>query len=184
MSYFSSERERRLWLWTLVVVVAIYASLGFARTLAEVLHDRGLVDSIFVTGFFLALVAIFLHGLRMRFGRVEIIVWLGVIAAYLMVAARVGIPEERTHLFEYTVVALFIYEALMERVNQGRAVLSPPLLAILLTSVIGTLDECIQLFLPGRVFDPIDILFNLLAATMAVSASVALAWARRLTMRL
>jgi len=42
------------------------------------------------------------------------------------------------------------------------------------------LDEGIQALLPSRVFDPIDILFNALAGLMAVLASVALAWARRL----
>ncbi len=34
------------------------------------------------------------------------------------------------------------------------------------------------MFLPSRVFDPEDILFNVLAAVMAVAASVALGWAR------
>ena len=36
-----------------------------------------------------------------------------------------------------------------------------------------------QAILPNRVYDPIDILFNALAATMTVLASVILAWARR-----
>ncbi len=35
-----------------------------------------------------------------------------------------------------------------------------------------------SMFLPSRVFDPEDILFNVLAAVMAVAASVALGWAR------
>lgn len=34
-------------------------------------------------------------------------------------------------------------------------------------------------FLPGRVFDVRDILFNVLAAIMAVAASATLRWARR-----
>ena len=40
------------------------------------------------------------------------------------------------------------------------------------------IDECIQAFIPSRVFDPEDILFNVLAAMMAVVSSVALSWAR------
>ena len=36
---FSSERERRLWAWTLAVVVAIYSTMGLARTLAGALRD-------------------------------------------------------------------------------------------------------------------------------------------------
>jgi VanZ family protein len=45
------------------------------------------------------------------------------------------------------------------------------------------LDEFIQAFLPSRVFDPADILFNVLAAVMAAAASVALRWARRRSWR-
>lgn len=81
---------------------------------------------------------------------------------------------------EYTVVALLIYEALTERASNGRRVPVPALLAIGATALLGVLDEGIQALLPSRVFDPIDILFNALAGLMAVLASVALAWARRL----
>ena len=104
---------------------------------------------------------------------------LGVAAVYLMVFARMGIPE-RSHLFEYSVLAVFIYEALLERANQGRRVPVPALLAFLATSLFGVFDECIQAILPSRVFELQDILFNVLAAVMAVLASVALGWARRL----
>ena len=71
-------------------------------------------------------------------------------------------------------VGILIFEALTERASQGRRVPLPPLLAVLATAVLGVLDECIQAILPNRIFDPQDILFNLLAGTMAVGASVAL----------
>ena len=51
--------------------------------------------------------------------------------------------------------------------------------AVVATALVGALDEGIQVLLPSRVFDPVDILFNVLAGLMAVAASVALAWARR-----
>ena len=41
MSLFTSDRERRLWLWTLAVVVAIYSTLGLAGTLAGALREQG-----------------------------------------------------------------------------------------------------------------------------------------------
>ena len=183
-SIFSSRRERRLWGWTLAVVTTIYATLGLARTLVGFLRDRGLFDrdlfdNLFVLGLILIGAAILVQGLKWRPHRVEIGVVLGIAAAYLLVFARMAIPEERTHLIEYGVVAVFIREALTERAGQGRRVPVPALLTVLATALIGLLDECIQIFLPNRFFDYRDVLFNVLAAVMAVAASVALAWARR-----
>ena len=86
---------------------------------------------------------------------------------------------ERTHLIEYGVVAVFIHEALTERASHGRRVPVPAALAILATALLGALDECIQAFLPTRVFDVQDIVFNTLAAVMAIATSLALGWARR-----
>ena len=81
-SLFSSERERRLWFWTLAVVAAIYSTLGLAATLEGKLP----------------------HGL----------------------------------------FALFVHEALAERAIQGRRVPVPALLAIVVSTLIGVLDESIQ----------------------------------------
>ncbi len=176
---FSSDRERRLWLSALAVVVGIYSTLGLARTLAEELRDRELLDTAFVIGVLLLGVTVVTLGLKMRPGGAEIGVALGVAAVYLMVFARMAIPEERTHLIEYSLVAVLVYEALTERAGQGHHVPVAPLLAILAASLLGVLDEGIQAVLPSRVFDPIDILFNVLAGVMGVAASGALGWARR-----
>ncbi len=179
MALFSSARERRLWLWTLAVVVAIYSTLGLARTMAGALREHGLLEASAVVGMLLLGASIVTQGVKARPGGLEIAVALGVTAVYLLVLLRMLSPEERTHLFEYGVVGVFILEALAERARHGRRVPVPPLLAILATAALGLLDECIQAFLPSRIFDPLDILVNVLAGTMAVSASVALAWARR-----
>ena len=184
MTLFSSRRERRLWLWTLAVMVAIYATLGLAQTLAETLRERGLLDisiGLFLLCMFLVAATVLTQGLKVRPGGAEVAVAIGVAAAYLLVFTRMTVPTERSHLIEYGVVGVFICEALTERRSQGRRVPLPPLLAVLATATLGVLDECIQAILPNRVFDPVDILFNLLAGTMAVGASVALAWARRWT---
>lgn len=155
MSLFTSNRERRLWLWTLAVVVAIYSTLGLARPVAGALRDSGLLGIAFTLGFILVLATIVTQGLKTRPRGATIGVMLGVTAAYILVFVRMELPEERTHLVEYSVVAVLIFEALMERVNQGRHVPVPALLAILATSLVGVLDECIQAILPSRVFDPV-----------------------------
>lgn len=178
-SLFSSPRERRLWAWTAVVVAAIYSTLGLARTLADQLGNDFFGVWLFLLGCILVLLAVVTQGLRVRPSGMEIAVALGVAAAYLLVFVRMAIPTERSHLVEYGVVAVLVYEALVERARQGRRVPVPALLAVLITSLVGTLDEGVQWLLPNRTFDPVDILFNVLAAVMAVAASAALQWARR-----
>ncbi len=179
MTLFASAREQRLWLWALAVVAAIYSTLGLARVLAGELRDRELIDASFVLGLILIGVAIVALAFKTRPGGFEIGIALGVAAVYLLVFLRMALPEERSHLIEYGVVAVFIHEALKERASQNRRVPVPALLAISLTAVVGVLDEGIQLILPSRVFDPIDMGFNALAALMAIVASLALSRARR-----
>lgn len=176
---FSSTRERRLWGYALVVVVAIYSTLGLARTLVGLLGNTGLDVWLFLFACILILVTVVTQGLRTRPSAAEWGVAVGIAAAYLLVLVRMAIPTERSHLIEYGVVAICIYEALQERAGQGRRVPVPALLAVLLTGLLGVLDECLQILVPGRFFDPVDMLFNVLAGVMAVTASAALAAARR-----
>ncbi len=179
-SLFTSLRERQLWFWAAAAVVAIYASLGQAAVLAEVLRARGLLEISFTVGFALVLVAVAVSGLSRRPGRREIWVALGIAAVYGMVVVRMGIgPAERTHLFEYGLVAVLTHQALQERRTNGRRVRAPAVLAVVTTALLGCIDEGIQWVLPSRVFDIRDMAFNCLAALMAVLASLALAWARR-----
>ncbi len=184
LSLFTSDRERRLWFWTLAVVVAIYSTLGLAGTLAAVLRERNQLDTSFFLLFIVVLLAIAGSALKRRPGRREIWVALGVTAVYATAILRMGVsPEERTHLFEYGLVAVLIHQALTERRRGGRRVPVPAVLAVALTVLLGWLDEGIQWVLPNRVYDIRDVGINAVAALMAVVASVALAWARRRVLR-
>lgn len=179
MSLFTSDRERRLWFWAMAVVLAIYSTLGLAGTLAEVLRERALLDVSYVVGLLLVAAAIVGSAWKRRPGRREIWVTLGVVAVYGMLVLRMGIgPEERTHLIEYGIVAVFIYQALIERWRNGRQVRAAAL-TVAVTALLGLLDESIQWLLPNRVFDIRDVGFNALAGLMAVIASLAVARARR-----
>lgn len=181
MPAFTSVREKRLWFWTLAVVVAIYSTLGLAQTLVDTLGSDFLSVWLFLIGCILVLAAVITQGLKVRPSGMEIAIALGVAAAYLLIVVRMAVPTERSHLVEYGVVAVFVYEALLERTSQGRRVPVPGLFAIAIASVIGVIDEGIQWLLPNRVMDPVDMLFNTLAAVMAVVASAALRWARQRT---
>jgi VanZ family protein len=179
VSLFTTNRERRLWTWTLVVVVAIYSTLGLAPSLSGVLRDRGLLDAVFVFCLLLVGAAIVTQALKTRPSIAEIGLASGIVGVYIMVFARMAIPEERTHLFEYSLVAALIYQALSERRIQGRSVPAPAALAVAATALLGWLDEEIQSTLPNRVYDLQDVGFNALAGLMAIIATLMMAWARR-----
>ena len=182
-SLFASARERRLWLWALAVVVAIFVTLSPAQQAAAGLRERGLLGP-FTSLFLLAVGGVVaLRWAKAHPGTLEIGAALGVAAVYITTVVRLPIPEARSHLFEYGVVAMLIHQALLERRRSGRAVWVPAALAVGVTTLLGWLDELIQIALPTRVFDWRDVGFNALAASLAVSASVFVAWARRLDRR-
>jgi hypothetical protein len=179
VTVFTSKRERRLWAWTLVVVIAIYATLLLDFPVFGLLQRNNLVEAFYASGLLLVIATISSQGFQVRPGGWEVAITLGVVATYLLVFVRMAFPGERTHLIEYGIVAVFIYEALIERGNRGRPVPVPALLAILVTSTLGIIDELVQRLLPDRVFDLRDMFFNVLAATMAVATCALLARIRR-----
>lgn len=180
MISFTSKRERKLWYWAGVVMSVIYASIWLAGSVAEVLRERGWISNTIWLVLFMVALAVFINGIRRRPSIFEIVLWIGLAAVYLMVMLRMTLPEERSHLIEYSVLALFIFEALRERASHKTHLRHPALWALLLTTGIGILDECIQLVVPFRVFDPIDMFFNFLAAFLAIGGSTLLQWIRNL----
>lgn len=182
MPDFSSDRERRLWVWALAVALAIYATADLARTLADALRESGLLEltpTMFGGGMLLIGAMILVQGLRERSRGVEVGFALGVAAIAVIGFARGIAAAERSHLIEYSVLALIVHEALVERKARGRHVPVPAVLAIAATTLVGVLDECIQFFLPSRTFDWFDIGFDLLASVIAVGSSVSIRWVRR-----
>lgn len=165
---FSSNRERRLWLYTLLVVGGIYATLGLASRLAGMLRDQGLLESTFLLGMALIGLAVLTQGLTRRPTAAELGVFIGIGAVYLLAFVRIATPEERTHLIEYGVVGVLIYEALTERRRNGGRGPAPALLSVAITAALGAIDEGIQFLLPERVFDVRDLGFNALAGVLGV----------------
>lgn len=175
MALLTSARERRLWLWTLATVAAIYSTLGPARTVVDALRERDLLRLSFAVLVLLLVAGLVAHWVRRRPDRGEIGVALGVALAYLVAFLRIENPAERTHLIEYGIVAALIHQALLERARNGRHVPAPAALAVAATASLGLVDEGIQAVLPSRVFDWADVLFNALAGFMVIVARLALA---------
>ena len=171
-SFFTSKRERRLWIALAVVLTAIYATLGKAPEIVAAL-GAGILESagsnlVFAIIGLLVVIPVFF--IDKRLGHAEIAVGSGILIVYLLAWLRLGSWEERTHLFEYALVAALVHEALMERRENGRPVPAPALLALVISISLGWLDEGVQSLLPNRVFDLIDVAFNSIAATMIIGA--------------
>ena len=173
---FTSARERRLWLWALTVLVLIYATMGQAPEIAASFRERSGLRIAGAIVLALAGLTILLRWLRTRPRSAEVAVAIAVVAAYTMAWARIDSFEERTHLFEYGVVAVLAHMALTER---GAPLWKSALATTGAVAMLGIIDELVQLVLPGRVFDLRDIGFNLFAVFAAVGARMAVLWARR-----
>ena len=180
-AFFVTRRERFLWSWVAVIVLGIFTSLFVAGPIADFLHTTdSFAAAIFLLCMFLIAVTIFVEGIDVRPSGWELGIILGIIAVYTMVIFRVAAMSERSHLIEFGVLGAVSYAAFRERYSEEHTILLPALLAIILTSLIGVVDEELQRYLPGRVFDPNDILFNTLAALMSVGSCSVLTLVRRI----
>ena len=177
MAFFTTSREIRLWFYVILVIVAIITTLIYGGAMASTMDQEQQGALFFFTMIAIA-ATILLHGFITRPGKAEITIWLGLTAVYIMLFARLGFAE-RSHLFEYSVLAICIHKALIERVQNGKNIPKPGLITFLAAFVIGGLDELIQLFLPNRVFDIVDILFNGFVAFFAIGSSSVILWVRK-----
>jgi MFS family permease len=179
MPTFTSTRERRLWTATLALLLGIGTAAVFAGRLVDRFGSEVLLGVAFGLGFLLTIAAVLGIGAGRRL-RAEAWVTLGVAAVYLMIPVRSGVPAvERTHLFEYGLLAVLLYEALGERRANGAGFRFPGIAAIALATLCGWLDEALQGLVPTRVYDLRDVFINALAAVIAVAAIATLRWGRR-----
>lgn len=181
MPIFSSKRERRLWLALLIVLGAIYATLGQAPAVVAAMGGQILnnVGTNLVFAIIVILVVVPVFFIDKRLSRAETAVGFGILSVYLLAWLRLGSWEERTHLFEYALVAALVHEALLERRDNGRPAPAPALLALIISLSLGWLDEGIQSLLPNRVFDLIDVAFNSIAASMIIGMRSVVRWVQK-----
>ena len=169
---FTSERERKLWILALVVFIAIYATLFLGGQLIDFMVERRIIEQSTFYLFLVLILAFIFSGLKNSGKRFEYWIYAGVIAVYGMALLRMDLTTtERSHMFEYGLLSILIYEALIERRLNGANVKFPVLTSIMTAGTIGLLDECIQHFISYRVFDIVDIGFNYLASAFGVFTS-------------
>ncbi len=179
MFIFKSNKERYFWTLVAMTQIAIWASLGFAGKLVQKFEGTHILTVAFVVGF-LVMITVIVSGVfsRKPTGK-EIWVLTGITTVYAMIVVRMGVPTlERTHLFEYGLVAVLVFHAFLERYSNKPNMIKVALFSIFLTGLLGWIDEEIQRILPNRVYDIRDILFNILAGVMTVTACSLLTWKR------
>ena len=179
MSLFTSSLEKRLWISALVVTLAIYATLFLGRPLLELLGNQNIQAILFLLGMVLVAVVIAISGILTQNSKTVFVIFFGILAVYLMFFLRLGLAE-RSHLIEYGVLTILVYNALLERKRNGKKISAVALKAIVITFLIGCIDEYIQLLIPNRYFDFTDILFNGMVIILAVIGSLVLTWLRSL----
>ncbi len=80
-----------------------------------------------------------------------------------------GLPEERLHFLTYGLLGWMICWSLESGQQNRLRGAAGWLFAGVLVWLAGGIDECIQWWLPGRVFDIRDILFNGIAGMLGIS---------------
>ena len=177
-SLFKSNREKYLWCAVFLVCLAIFSTLFISSVIPSFFLDEDIQATVFGLGMLLICVFILGYGILKKTNQLEWIILLGIGTVYLLLFLRLGLPE-RSHLMEYSVLALLIHAALEERKMTKAKVSKNQFWAFCFAFGIGIMDEAAQLFLPHRFFDWRDILFNGLAIGMALGGSWILRKARK-----
>ena len=181
---FTSKKERKLWVLAFMVFITIYATLFLGGQLIDLMVDRRIIEQGTFYLFLLLVLAFIVSGWKSSGERSGLWIYAGMLAVCGMALFRMDITtSERSHLFEYGLFSILVYEALIERQRNGEIVRNPVLISIFIAGTIGLIDECIQIFVPYRVFDFADIGFNYLASVFGVFISIGVGWLKRLFMK-
>ena len=176
MGFFLSKREKRYWIYSALVTLAILSTTLFlTRPFQRILVDQNVQFWVFLTGLILIASTIVYCGLYYNLSKFDLVVWLGMLGVAVMFFFRLG-AAERSHIMEFSVLAIFLHLALVERSKHVKVIMHPSILSIMITVFIGVVDEGLQYFLPERVFDFYDIWFNVIAAVGAIGGVTALKW--------
>lgn len=167
-NFFTSKKETRLWLLALATLIAIYSTIPFSQPISNFIQRNHLHGAFFLTGLILVGLTITLLGVSQKTTSIQVGTVIGVSTVYLLIFLRLEIPQDRTHLIEYGILASLIYLALNERKINQPTKLPIAFMAMIFSSIAGTIDEFLQLLVPNRYFDLNDILFNTLASCFSI----------------
>ncbi len=147
--------SKKLWILIFLYIGFIYISLPFARPFLNYLYSF-LGKELLSLLANLMLLTLFLYGIY-RFRHREItnlILFIVPAVLLILVAMSLERPEERIHFIQYGILGFIVYKG-FESVKTLKPVLVGGFIVM-----VGTVDEIIQWFLPNRVGDLRDVLFN------------------------
>jgi VanZ family protein len=150
------------WLAPLVLTLWLWGSVPFSRVISDWLRDHGLLQTcIGVAG--IAVVLVFVFFVRRQTPSLSGLRWAmltGLLGLLVLVMMRVvQVPEERVHFLQIGLLAFLVWRAL----PQTRGALG---WAVLAGTLVGAVEETIQIMVPGRVCDWRDIGMSAVAAVV------------------
>ncbi len=160
------QRSHKPLMWAVAVSILAFAPVArpIQNFLRTALGSEGIM--LFVLALFLAGGTLFIFISRFwKLPPKNIIFTIVVFLAGLVSSFYLHLPEERIHLVQFGLLGLLACPSLKGREDGGWIWLWKPLLLVLL---IGAADEVLQWFLPDRVFDTRDILFNALGGVWGI----------------
>ena len=164
------ERSHKPLMWTVAILILAYAPIG--RPIQKFLRDQ-LTAALGPGGMMLFVLALFLGGgfLFIYTSRLWRFPLTNILSTTIILLAGIGysfslpLPEERIHLVQFGLLGLLSCSSLRGgRTNLRRWIWRPFLFVFL----VGVADEVLQWFLPDRVFDIRDILFNTLGGIWGI----------------
>ena len=157
------------WLKVLIWTILIFISLPFIRIPAEWLRNHNLLIQTIYFAYFIFIIAIS-YIIVVKEKEQRIIVWISIfmiLLVLLQLSKFMIVPEEKIHFLQYGILGYFLFKAILHSIINSRKIYSfntsvivSGFLALIFCSFIGFLDEIIQYYLPSRVYDIRDIIWN------------------------
>ncbi len=149
--------QKKYWFTVLFCTLAIYATIPIARPIGAFLRKMGILSLLvnLSTLTFFMIFLLFLAQKRIRNFWPYLLTFLWIFI-YSAVLRAIHIPEEKIHFVEYSILSSLIFRAL--RFDHPES--TSYLFALMLTGLLGWIDEGIQYLTPGRYYDLRDVAFN------------------------
>lgn len=171
-------KVNKWWIGVAIVWFTILSTLFVGMPLARFFKDQDIQAAFFLLGMTFVGVTVATYTFKKKAGKWELAIIMGLVALYTMWLLRLGLAE-RSHLIEYSVLAIFVHRAMMESLQNHLSNLKILVSTFILSFVLGAIDEGFQYFIPQRVFDMEDLVFNAMAILFALLSIQLVKWIRR-----